>query len=86
MAAVSVFVSSPLKVFLHVIQTAAGLGFSQEPSPRNHVCSGFYTSPGSPGAVFPHTLLSACCAHKEVIWSWFPKTFLRVLVCHKMGT
>lgn len=86
MAAVSVFVvSSPLKVCLDVFQTAAGLGFSQEPSPRNHMCSGFYI--WKSWCCFPtHYCQHACCAHEEMIWSWFPKTFLQVLVCHKMGT
>lgn len=76
MAAVSVFVvSSPLKVILVVFQTAAGLGFSQDPSPRNHM---FRILHLEVLVLFSHIhcYQHACCAHEEVIWSWFPKTLL----------
>lgn len=65
MAAESVFVvSSPLKVFLDVFQTAAGLGFSQKPSPRNHVCLGFYI--WKFWCCFPtHTAISVLAVHMK---------------------
>lgn len=67
MAAVSVFVSSPLKVFLDMFQTAAGLGFSQEPSPRNHMCSGFYILKS--WCCFPtHTAIRMLAMHMKKLY------------------